>query len=172
MIEQLKRRKLSMVIISGDHEQPTRKLAQELGIEGYFAEVLPEDKASLVEQLQEEGKAVCFVGDGINDSIALKKANVSISLSGASTIATDTAQIVLMDGTLNQLDYAFELAAKFEDNLKASLVTTFAPGLFCMGGVFFFHFRIISAVMLYNASLVVGVGNAMLPRLTRQLKTG
>jgi len=70
IIAQLKQRGLSMYIISGDHEQPTRKLAQrklaqKLGIENYFAETLPEGKANLIAQLQQEGKVVCFVGDGI-----------------------------------------------------------------------------------------------------------
>jgi heavy metal translocating P-type ATPase len=172
VIKQLKKRGLSMTIISGDHEQPTRKLADELGIETYFAEVLPEDKANLVEKLQQKGKVVCFVGDGINDSIALKKANVSISLNGASTIATDTSQIILMDGTLNHLDQAFELASKFEGNLKTSMLTTFGPGIICVGGVFFFHFRILAAIMLYNASLVAGVTNAMVPWIRGQLNRG
>ena len=86
-----------LAIISGDHETPTRKLAESLGMDRYFAQVLPQDKADYVEKLQKEGRKVCFVGDGINDSIALKKANVSISLRGASTIATDTANIVFME---------------------------------------------------------------------------
>lgn len=60
-----------------------------------FAEVLLEDKANLVQQLQEERYKVCFVGDGINDSIALKSANVAISLPGATTIATDMPRLPL-----------------------------------------------------------------------------
>ena len=170
IIAQLRQRNLETIVISGDQEQPTRKLAGDLGIERYFAEVLPEDKANLVEALQQDGKIVCFVGDGINDSIALKKANVSISLSGASTIATDTAQIILMDGTLGQLDTAFEIATQFDGNLKGSLWATFGPSLLCVSGVFFFHFRILSAIILYNASLAAGVGNAMLPWFTERIK--
>ena len=88
IIAELQQRGLETIIISGDHEAPTKQLATELGIDRYFSEVLPEDKAALVERLQEEGKSVCFVGDGINDSIALKKANVSVSLRGATTAAT------------------------------------------------------------------------------------
>ena len=80
-----------LAIISGDHDRPTRRLAEKLGMDRYFAEVLPQDKAQYVELLQKEGRTVCFIGDGINDSIALKKANVSVSLRVASTIATDTA---------------------------------------------------------------------------------
>ena len=98
IITSLRQRNISIVIISGDHEKPTQKLAEELGIDNYFAETLPENKASLIANLQEEGRKVCFVGDGINDGVALKKANVSISLRGASTVATDTAGIILMDG--------------------------------------------------------------------------
>jgi len=65
-------------------------------------------------RLQESGKTVCYIGDGINDSIALKKAQVSISLRGASTIATDTAQIILMNESLEQLCDLFEFAQEFE----------------------------------------------------------
>ncbi len=69
----------------------------------YFAQVLPADKADHVIALQKEGRKVCFVGDGINDSIALKQANVSISLRGASSIATDTAHIVFLEEGLSKL---------------------------------------------------------------------
>ena len=73
VISELHKRQMSMVIISGDHEKPTtacvhplrEKLAQEVGIERYFAQTLPENKASLVEALQKEGQTVCFVGDGL-----------------------------------------------------------------------------------------------------------
>ena len=86
-VQGLRRRHIaSMYIISGDHEAPTRRLAGALGIEHYFAETLPEDKAALIEQLQRAGKIICYVGDGINDSIAMKKSHVSVSLSGASTL--------------------------------------------------------------------------------------
>ena len=104
MVAGLRQRGIEHVaIISGDHERPTRKLAELLQVDRYFAEVLPSDKANYVELLQKEGRTVCFVGDGINDSIALKKAEVSISLRGASTIATDTAQIVFMEEQLSRL---------------------------------------------------------------------
>lgn len=156
-----------LAIVSGDHEQPTRMLARELGIERVFAEVLPEDKANLVMRLQQEGRSVCFVGDGINDAIALKKAHVSVSLSGATTVARDSAQIVLMGGDLNQLLPLFELGAEFDRNMNASFMTTLVPGLVCVGGAFFLRFGVLTSIMLYNTGLVAGVGNAMLPRLKR-----
>src|SRR5262249_51976072 len=116
-----------IAIISGDHEGPTKKLAERLGMDRYFAGVLPADKASYVEKLQNEGKKVCFVGDGINDSIALKKANVSISLRGASSIATDTAHIVFMEESLAKLCELRDIARSLDKNVNRSWTMILIP---------------------------------------------
>lgn len=165
IIADLHKRGKQVYIISGDQEQPTRNLAEKLGIDHYFANTLPEDKAGHVERLQAEGRNVCFVGDGINDSIALKKAQVSISLRGATSVATDTAQIVLMDTTLNQLPALFDLAGQFDRNMKAGFAVAMIPGFFIIGGVFLVNMGIIGSLVIYNASLIAGVGVAMLPLL-------
>lgn len=165
VISDLRQRNMTLYIISGDHEKPTQQLAQELGIDHYFAETLPENKADLISQLQQAGKSVCFIGDGINDAIALKKANVSISLRGASTIATDTAQIILMDGRLNQLTQLFDLAENLDANMKGNLITSIIPGVLCIYGVYVMHVGIIATEILYNLGLIAGVTNAMLPRI-------
>ena len=162
----------SMAIISGDHEQPTRKLADKLGIEEYFAETLPENKAAIVKRLQEEGRFVCFIGDGINDSIALRQANVSISLRGASSAATDTAQIILMDESLNQLLQVFDTAHAFEKNIKTMLAVTFGPSALIIGGAFFLHLSLVAAITLINAGLLVGIGNSMLPLIQNRSTSG
>ena len=142
VINGLRERGMSMYIISGDHEAPTKKLAETLGIEHYFANTLPENKANLVSKLQEEGKSVCFVGDGINDSIALKKANVSVSLRGATMIATDTAQIVLMDGSLNRLENMFDVAERLSKNMKTNYHLSTMPCVICISGIVLFHWGI------------------------------
>ncbi len=139
VVEALQQRNVEIYIISGDHEEPTRQLAGELGVEHYFANVLPADKAKHVERLQSAGRRVCFVGDGINDSIALKKAQVSVSLRGATTVATDTAQVVLMSATLEHLPGLFALARQFDTNMKAGLAISIFPSLLIIGGVFFGH---------------------------------
>jgi heavy metal translocating P-type ATPase len=161
---------LSICILSGDHEKPTKNLAQKLGIDSYFAEALPEDKAKHIETLQAEGKQVCFVGDGINDSIALKKANVSISMRGASSIATDTAQVVLMDKTLKKLTDLFKIAKELERNLKKGFVLTIIPGAICVGGVFFLGFGVLSSILLFNLGLIAGVSNSMLPVMQKAIR--
>lgn len=165
VISQLKRRNMDMYIISGDHEEPTRKLAQDLGIERYFAETLPENKADLVAQLQKEGRRVCFVGDGINDSIALKTADVSVSLLGATTIATDTAQIVFMDESLRELQFLFEFGDSFKKTMDRALLSTVIPGVICIGGVFFLRFGIFTGIALFNLGLISGIANATVPKL-------
>ena len=163
IISQLKQRNLSIYIISGDHEEPTKALAQELGIDHYFAETFPEDKADLIEQLKKQGKSICFIGDGINDAIALKKADVSVSLHGASTIATDTAQVILMDDSLNQLIKLFDLSESLEINFRNSVLWDVVPNVICIGGAFFLQLGVYGALAIYTIGLTGGVINGMLP---------
>ena len=155
----------SMYIISGDHENPTKKLAQELGIKNYFAETLPENKAAIIEQLQQQGHFICYIGDGINDAIALKKSQVSISLRGASSIATDTAQIILMDEGLNHLDFLFKLADDFNHNTNTTFALASSIAAFNVIGVFLLGFGIAHTVILNTAGLVITVFNATIPLL-------
>ncbi len=166
ILRQLRERGLDVYIISGDHAEPTRKLAQMLGINNYFADTLPEDKAKHIERLQAQGKSVCFVGDGINDTIAMKKAQVSISLSGATTAATDTAGIIFMDQSLKQLVPLFELSTQFDTNMKTGFAVSLVPGLVGIAGVFLLHFGIYSTLVLYVLALGTGVTNAMWPLLS------
>ncbi|HIE02418.1 MAG TPA: HAD family hydrolase, partial [Thiotrichaceae bacterium] len=157
-----------IAIVSGDHKQPTQKLAETLGMDNYFYEVLPQDKASLVEQLQKAGHKVCFVGDGINDAIAMKKANVSISLRGASSIATDMAQVVLMDGTLSRLCDIFDISKQLNTNLEHSLLFWAGYGVFNLTAASLLRFGILKSTLVLGIVFGLGIGHAMLP--LRQLE--
>lgn len=163
IIQGLHERGLQTVVISGDHTQPTRYLAEQLGIDTFFAEVLPEDKASLVEQLQAEGRMVCFIGDGINDAIALKQAHVSVSLRGATSIATDTAEIILMDESLCQVVRLFELADELHSTMQRNLVFSIIPGIIVLGGVYGFRLSLLGAGLVNLGGFWVGMGNAVSP---------
>ena len=163
VVADLHARGLTLYILSGDQAEPTRRLAETLGIEHYQANTLPEQKASFIEGLQQRGRRVCFVGDGINDTIALKRANVSVSLRGATTVATDTAQIVLMDATLQQLPALFRLADAFDATMQKSKLWAVVPGVFSIAGVFLFHFGFLSAATIYVLSLLAGSANAIRP---------
>jgi heavy metal translocating P-type ATPase len=152
-----------IAIISGDHEAPTRKLAESLGMDRYFAQVLPADKADYVVQLQREGRKVCFVGDGINDSIALKQANVSISLRGASSIATDTAHIVFLEEGLSKLCDLRDIARDLDRNVRRSWRLILAPNIACIAGVFTMGFGIMASVVTNNVAALAALANGMLP---------
>lgn len=165
VVQELRKRHVEIYIISGDHEEPTRTLAEKLGVQHYFANVLPEDKAKHVERLQAAGRNVCFVGDGINDAIALKKAQVSVSLRGATTVATDTAQVVLMSANLEHLPELFALARQFDINMKCGFASGIIPCVFIIGGVFVAHLGVLGAVLIYNTSLLTSIGIAMVPLL-------
>jgi Cu2+-exporting ATPase len=152
-----------IAIISGDHEAPTRRLAEQLGMDRYFAQVLPADKADYVERLQNEGCKVCFVGDGINDAIALKKANVSISLRGATSIATDTAHVVFMEQGLGKLCELRDIARDLERNVRTSWGLILAPNILCIAGVFTMGFGIGVSVLTNNVAALAALANGVRP---------
>ncbi|MDM8562540.1 heavy metal translocating P-type ATPase [Candidatus Marithioploca araucensis] len=164
IISRLRQRGVKHIaIVSGDHKQPTKKLADALGMDSYYYEILPQDKASLVEQFQKKGHQVCFVGDGINDAIAMKKANVSISLRGASSIATDMAQVVLMDGSLSHLCDVFERSTKLNIGLQQSLWFWAGYAVFNTGSASLLHFGVTELMTIYSFVFGLSVRNAMLP---------
>ncbi len=163
IIQGLRERNIkSIYILTGDVEMATKKLAQELGVDGYFANTLPEDKANLIDKLQQEGQSVCYVGDGINDSIALKKAHVSVSMLGSSTIATSTAQVVMMNANLTQLCYLFDLAKEFDHHMQTSFILSLAPGVLTIGGALLLGLGITSSVLFNVSAFVVGSGYILL----------
>ncbi|MBT2724740.1 heavy metal translocating P-type ATPase [Bacillus sp. ISL-46] len=102
-----------VVMLTGDNEGTAKKIAQQIGVDRYFAELLPEDKVNAVKQLQQEGKLVAMVGDGINDAPALATANLGIAMGGAGTdTAMETADIVLMADNLEKLPHTMKLSRK------------------------------------------------------------
>jgi heavy metal translocating P-type ATPase len=164
LISGLRQRGLKyLAIVSGDHKHPTQKLAKELGMDNYFYDILPENKAKIVEKLQKEGKSVCFIGDGVNDAVAMKKANVSISIRGATSIATDLAQVVFMDGSLSHLCKLFDIANDLDSQLRKSLFISLIPLPINLLGIFFLHFGIFSTIVINQICFWTGAGYAMHP---------
>lgn len=149
-------------VISGDHEAPTRDLAGELGFERYFAEVLPQEKADYVRLLQKEGKKVMMVGDGINDAAALSYADIAVSLAGASTIATDVADVVFMDGNLSKFDVLYSIADELQRNVKRSFHLITIPNTFCILGALAGVFGLSASLVLNNGFNFLAASNGML----------
>jgi Cu2+-exporting ATPase len=152
-----------MAVVSGDHELPTKALADSLEMDNYFHDILPEEKAKIVEELQKEGRKVAFIGDGVNDTIAMEMADISFSLGGASTIATDVAQVVLMDGNLMHIIDLMELSRKLDKNLSRSLILNIIPNAIALNGVLFFRFGMLTSILVSQSPLVLGTINALLP---------
>ena len=154
-----------MAIVSGDHEYPTKRLAEDLGMDDYFYNVLPEEKAEIVEKLQSEGRKVCFIGDGINDAIALQKADVSISLAGATTVAIDVADIILMEESLTRLADLFDISNSLRRNQNNSLNILAAPSSITITGALFFGLGFVPALLIRDAFFFVGLGNSVWPMI-------
>ena len=162
LVRCLRGRKVKNIcIISGDHENPTKKLAHDLTIENYYFDVLPTQKSDIIREMQEQGGKVCYVGDGINDTLAMKQADVSISVSGASTIAQDVSQIILVNNSLNSLIYLLKISASLNNNLLTSYIFSLLPAIFTAGGVIFLNMGIIPALIFDYAVFLPGIANAM-----------
>jgi Cu2+-exporting ATPase len=96
-VRALRARKMrNVIMLSGDHPEPSRVIADTLGLRHHYAELLPEDKARLVRELKAEGRVVAMVGDGVNDAPALAQADVGIAIGAGTDVAIETAEVVLM----------------------------------------------------------------------------
>ncbi|MEZ4664712.1 MAG: heavy metal translocating P-type ATPase [Caldilineaceae bacterium] len=166
-IEIARQRGLHCFMLSGDYAEPTRRLAERLGIAHHVASVLPEEKASVIARLQTEGKTVCFVGDGINDAIAMQQADVAISLRGAATAATDAAHIVLMQADLQQLSTLFALAERHRRNRRATVGVFLTGTSVAISGAYFLGFGLWHVAMLNMITFPLSLGVAMWPKWRR-----
>lgn len=162
VLRDLHARGIAVYLVSGDHAAPTRELAEELALDRWSAEVLPADKARLVAALQAAGRTVCFVGDGLNDCLALDRAAVSVTLHDASPPARHRAQVILDD--LAALPALFDTAAEFHRNLHA-VACTLGVSAAVSVGVFLTSFRVSAITALYGASMVASLGVVGWPHL-------
>lgn len=161
----LRARGIELYLVSGDQDAPTRALAHALGIEQHRAGVLPAGKAALIDELQAQGRTVCFVGDGINDCLALTRAAVSVTMAAASAPAVHAAQVVLDD--LAQLPQLFDTADEFRRNVDRIALSLGIPSVVGIGGVLLAGFGVPAMTALYSASMVTGLSIAMWPHRNR-----
>ncbi|MGA4720810.1 heavy metal translocating P-type ATPase [Fictibacillus nanhaiensis] len=112
---------IDVYMITGDNKRTALAIAHELGIKEVFAEVLPEDKARIVKELQDKGKTVAMVGDGINDAPALATANIGMAIGTGTDVAIEAADVTLVGGDLNHIPKAIELSRKTMRNIKQNL---------------------------------------------------
>ena len=128
-VSELKANGIEVYLLTGDNEATAREIARKAGIQHYQAEVLPQDKASFVRQLQQQGKKVAMVGDGINDSAALAQADLSIAMGSGSDIAMDVAQMTVISSDLTKIPEALELSRQTVRTIRQNLFWAFIYNL-------------------------------------------
>lgn len=121
----LQSKNIDVYMLTGDNEQTAKAVASQLEIRHYKAEVLPADKAAFVKTLQQQGKIVAMVGDGINDSQALAEADVSIAMGKGSDIAMDVAKMTLITSDLQSIPKALNLSTKTIQGVRQNLFWAF-----------------------------------------------
>lgn len=124
-IELMKRMKKKVVMLTGDNHITAKAIADEVLVDEFIAEVLPQDKANVVKKYQGQGKSVLMVGDGINDAPALAQADVGMAIGSGTDIAIESADVVLMKNDLLDAAYAIELSRKTIKNIKENLFWAF-----------------------------------------------
>ena len=167
-VKELKKMGKEVWMITGDNERTANAIASQLGIENVMAEVLPQDKAKKVKELQEKGKIVAAVGDGINDAPMLAQADVGIAVGAGTDIAKETGAIVLIKNDLRDVVTAIDLSKRTVSKMKQNLFWAFfynvalipvAAGLLYPFGIVLNP--IFAAIAMASSSITV-VGNAML----------
>ncbi|MDP3934634.1 MAG: copper-translocating P-type ATPase [Candidatus Giovannonibacteria bacterium] len=174
----LKNLGMEVVMITGDHTKVAEGIGKNLGIDRVFAEVLPADKAKYVKKLQDEGKFVAMVGDGINDAPALAQADIGIAIGAGTDVAIETGNIVLMKSDPYDIVAAIRLSKATVTKMKQNLFWAAIYNMLAIpvaAGVFYnslgWSLRPeISALLMSASSIIVATNAVLLKRVERKLK--
>mgnify|MGYP001020447580 FL=1 len=149
------------VMLTGDNRKTAEAVAAEIGIDEVQAELLPENKLSVIQKMQREGRIVAFVGDGVNDSPALAAADTGIAMGGGTDVAVETSDVVLMRSNLESIPVAIKLAKRTVSVLQQNIVIAVSTVLLLLAGLFAGYIRMASGMFIHEASILVVILNAM-----------
>lgn len=145
-----------VVMLTGDNERVARAIAAEAGVDAVYADLLPEDKLRIVNEIAEEHGPVAMVGDGVNDAPALATAAVGVAMGAAGTdVAMESADIVLMSDDLAKIPYLFALSNKTRRVLIANLSFALAMIVIMLGAIFFYELPLPLAVLGHEGGTVL-----------------
>jgi Cu2+-exporting ATPase len=154
-VRALRARKMrNVIMLSGDHPEPSRVIADSLGLRHHYAELLPEDKARLVRELRAEGRVVAMVGDGVNDALALHAADVGMAVPGGAAVAAEAADIVLLSGGLDRVVRALDLAHESIVAVRQTLGVAARANLGVVGLASFGWARPLTSILLSHGTTV------------------
>lgn len=147
---------INVVMLTGDNEITAKAVAKNLSIKQVYSDVLPEDKLSVIKDLQDQGKIVAMAGDGINDAPALTAANVGIAMGTGTDIAIESAEITLIKGDLNGIIKAYKLSKGTMKNIRQNLFFAFiynAAGVPIAAGILYPYFGILLSPIIAAAAM-------------------
>jgi P-type Cu2+ transporter len=176
-VERLKNLGIEIAMITGDNQMTAEKVASQIGITRVFAEVLPEDKASYVKKLQQEGKFTAMVGDGVNDAPALAQADVGIAIGAGTDVAIETAKVVLMKSDPLDILRAITLSKATVRKMKQNLFWASIYNILAIpvaGGILYPNFGIMlrpefAALLMSVSSIIVATNAVLLKRVESKL---
>ena len=162
-VAELHRRGIRVVMATGDAERVAHNVAAQLGVDEVRAELMPEDKLDIVRELQEAGRVVAMVGDGVNDTPALARADIGVAMGAAgSPAAIETADIALMADRLPRLPYALGLARRTVRTMRVNISIALITVALLLAGVLFGGVTMSIGMLVHEASVLLVIAIAML----------
>jgi Cu2+-exporting ATPase len=162
---------ITIYLLTGDNLQQATQVAEELGIpsQQVYAEAFPEQKAAIVRDLHKQGHTVAFVGDGLNDSVALAYADVSISFAKGAEVARETADVVLMENNLLDFLEVIAIARQTRALIEQNIALVVLPNLLALGLATTRGLSPLIATVVHNGSAIAAAFNSLRPVFQHQL---